>query len=100
MALVMHPSLAVHPGPFIKTELMEPRAVRIGQLAESFGVSRQAVSALLNARAALTAEMAIRVEKAFGVRADTLMRMQLDYDMARARSHEADIKVRQLPAAA
>jgi antitoxin HigA-1 len=69
-------------------------------LAEHFGVSRQSLSALLNANAGVSADMAIRFEKAFGVKADTLLRMQTAYDLAQARAHERDIKVRKLDNAA
>jgi antitoxin HigA-1 len=93
MALKMHPSLAIHPGDWLKTEIVETNGVAIGALAKAFGVSRQAVSALLNGRAALSAEMAIRFEKLFGIKADTLCRMQVAYDLAQARLHEDDIKV-------
>lgn len=84
MALKMHPSLAVHPGDWLKTEVIEPADVEINDIAENFGVSRQAISAILNGRAALTAQMAVRFEKAFGIKADTLLRMQSRYDLARA----------------
>lgn len=93
MALVMHPSLAVHPGDWLKTEIVEANGIAIGSLAKAFGVSRQAVSALLNSRAALSADMAIRFEKLFGIKADTLCRMQVAYDLSQARLHEDDIKV-------
>jgi len=93
MALTMHPSLAVHPGDWLKTEIVEAHGVTINRLAESFHVSRQAISNLLNGRAALSAEMAIRFEKAFGIAADTLMRMQTAYDLAQARARESDIVV-------
>jgi addiction module HigA family antidote len=62
------------------------------------GVSRQALSTLLNGRANLSADMAIRFEKAFGVQADTLMRMQTAFNLAQARAHEGDIKVTPLAA--
>lgn len=100
MALTMHPSLAVHPGRWIRTELMDPNGVSINRLVDAFGVSRQALSNLFNARAALSADMAIRFEKAFGVKAETLLRMQLAYDLARARQHESDIIVKGLDIAA
>jgi len=87
MTLKMHPSLAVHPGDWLKSEVVEPRGVAIGDIADNFHVSRQAVSAVLNGRAALSASMAIKFERAFGVRAETLLRMQARYDLARA--HEA-----------
>jgi antitoxin HigA-1 len=93
MAITMHPSLAVHPGDWLKTEIVEPNGVGVGALAAAFGVSRQAVSALLNGRAALSADMAIRFEKLFGIKADTLCRMQTAYDLAQARAHQDDIKI-------
>lgn len=93
MALTMHPLLAVHPGEWLKSEVVEPHGVSINRLAASFHVSRQTLSNLFNGRAALSAEMAIRFEKAFGIRADTLMRMQAAFDMAQARAHADDIIV-------
>ena len=62
-------------------------------------MTRQATSSLLNGRAGLSAEMAIRFEKLFGVSADTLTRMQAAHDLARARADEKSIKVRPLAAA-
>ena len=56
------------------------------------------MSNLLNGAAGLSAEMAIRFEKAFGVRADTTVRMQVAHDLAEARAHEADIKVERVAA--
>ena len=100
MALTMHPSLAVHPGDWLKSEIVEPHGVSINRLAASFRVSRQALSNLFNGRAALSAEMAIRFEKAFGIKADTLMRMQTAYDMAQARAHADDIIVDEVLSAA
>ena len=100
MALKMHPSLSVHVGDWLKTEVVEPTAISVKALADHFGVSRQAMSMLLNGKAGLSADMAIRFEKAFGVKADTLLRMQTSYELARARQHEADIKVKKLQNAA
>lgn len=99
MAIKLHPALAVHAGEWLKTEIVEAHGVTINTLAEKFGVSRQAISALLNGRAALTADMAIRFEHAFGVKADTLMRMQTRYELAKAREHEDDLAVERLVAA-
>ncbi len=93
MALRMHPSLAVHAGDWLKTEIVEPAGVNVTALATHFGVSRQALSTLLNGNASLSADMAIRFEKAFGVKADTLLRMQTTYDLARARDREGEIRV-------
>ncbi|MFT8932455.1 MAG: HigA family addiction module antitoxin [Acetobacter syzygii] len=99
MALEMHPSLTVHAGEWLRTEVVEPAGITVSGLAAHFGLSRQAVSALLNGRANLSADMAIRFEKAFGVKADTLMRMQSAHEMARARAHEDEIHVGRLVAA-
>lgn len=93
MVLKMHPSLAVHVGDWIRTELLEPHNIRVNAVAEHFGVSRQSISALLNGRARLSADMAIRFEKAFGISAETLMRMQSTFDLAQARVHEGDLEV-------
>lgn len=98
MALKMHPTLAVHAGDWLKTEIVEPAGVSVTALAEHLGVSRQALSTLLNGHAGLSADMAIRFEKAFGVRADTLLRMQAAFELAQARRRERDIKVSKLAA--
>lgn len=100
MALKMHPSLAVHVGDWLKTEVVEPAGVNVTDLAAHIGVSRQALSTLLNGNAGLSADMAIRFEKAFLVKADTLLRMQTAYELAQARMHEGEIKVRKFAMAA
>lgn len=100
MALKMHPSLAVHPGDWLKTEIVEPHGITVKALATHLGVSRQGLSNLLNGHAGLSTEMALRFEKAFGVRADTLLRMQLDHDLARLRERDEGIEVGRLAKAA
>lgn len=99
MALKMHPSIAPHVGEWLRTEIVEPHGVLINDLVVAFGVSRQAISALLNGRARLSAEMAIRFEMAFGVKADTLMRMQVAHDMAQARQSIGKLHVKRMIAA-
>ena len=90
-----------HPGEFVKTEIIEPLGLTVAAVAAVFGVSRPALSTFLNGRSDLSGTMALRLEKAFGVRMDTLMRMQGSYDIARARRHEDEIKVeRYRPSAA
>jgi addiction module HigA family antidote len=96
----MHPSLAVHVGGWLKTEIVEPAQVSVTALAAHFGVSRQALSTLLNGHASLSADMAIRLEKAFGVKADTLLKMQAAFELAQARAHEGEIKVARFARAA
>ena len=63
-------------------------------------MSRQGLSNLLNGHGRLSADMALRFEKAFGVKADTLLRMQLAYDLARLREHADEIKVGRVAEAA
>lgn len=100
MAIKIYPSFAIHAGDWLWTEIVQPYGQNVSSLARHFGVSRQAMSALFNGRAALTADMAIRFEKAFGVKADTLMRMQTRFDLSQARQHEDDIRVERLEMAA
>jgi addiction module HigA family antidote len=83
-----------HPGRFIRMEIIEPLELSVTEAARILDVTRPALSALLNARAALSPQMALRVEKAFGVKMDTLLRMQTAYEIAQARRNEADIQVR------
>lgn len=82
-----------HPGGFVKSEIVEALDLSVTEAARALGVTRPALSALLNERAALSSEMALRIEKAFGVSMDTLMRMQNSYDIAQARRRAGQIKV-------
>ncbi len=82
-----------HPGGFVRSEIIEPFGLSVTDAAKALGVTRAALSAVLNERADLSPEMALRLEKAFGVSMDTLMRMQNSYDIAQARSQAGRIKV-------
>ena len=82
-----------HPGGFVKHEVLKPLGLSVTEAADALGVTRPALSALLNERAHLSPDMAIRIEKAFGISMVTLMRMQNSYDIAQARKREAEIKV-------
>ena len=82
-----------HPGGFIKHEIIEPLELTVTAAAKALGVTRATLSTLLNERAHLSPEMALRVEKAFGVSMDTLMRMQNSYDIAQTRKREDEVKV-------
>jgi addiction module HigA family antidote len=83
-----------HPGDFIRTEIIEPAGLTVTAAAVALQVSRPALSSLLNGSAGLSSEMALRIEKAFGVKMDTLMRMQSAYDIAQTRSREKEIRVK------
>jgi addiction module HigA family antidote len=82
-----------HPGQFIRMEVIEPQGLSVTAAAKVLGVTRPALSALLNGRAALSPEMALRIEKAFGIKMDTLLRMQTSFDIAEARKRESEIEV-------
>jgi addiction module HigA family antidote len=89
-----------HPGDFIRTEIIEPAGLTVTEAAATLGVSRPALSSLLNRKASLSGEMALRIEKAFGIKMDTLMRMQSAYDIAQTRKRERTIRVRRFHGAA
>ncbi len=81
----------VHPGEIFSEEVLKPLGVNVTEAATMLGVSRQALSALVNARADLSPEMAFRIEKAFGPKADFMMRIQNAYSMARAKRRQKEI---------
>ena len=85
-----------HPGNFIRTEIIEPAGLSVKAAAAVLQVSRPALSSLLNGKADLSGNMALRIEKAFGVKMDTLMRMQSAYDIAQTRKREKEIRVRRI----
>lgn len=100
MAITVAPAFAVHPGEWLRLEIVEPHGLGVTDAARHLGVTRQAMSALLNGRAGLSAEMAIRFEKAFGVKADTLLRMQSAHELASVRAYQDEIKVERFGKAA
>jgi addiction module HigA family antidote len=83
-----------HPGAVIRGEILAPRKLNVTQGAEALGVTRPALSAVLNERASLSAEMALRIEKAFGVSMELLLRIQLSFDIAKARGLSKSIHVK------
>ena len=83
-----------HPGEIIRTEVIEPLGLSVSKAASVLKVRRATLSDLLAGKAALSAEMALRIEKAFGPEMDHLLGMQLAYDVARTRQKSAAIAVR------
>ena len=83
----------VHPGRFLRTEIIEAHNLSVTEAAKVLGVSRPTLSGLLNAKADLSGDMALRFEKAFGVDMEALMRMQNSYDIARTRSRAKTIRI-------
>lgn len=82
-----------HPGGFVKSNIIEAFGLSVTDAAQALGVTRPSLSKLLNKRAHLSPDMALRIEKAFGVPMDTLMQMQNSFDIAEARKREKEINV-------
>ncbi len=88
-----------HVGAFIREEILDELNLSIAKGAEILNVRRATLSDLVNEKASLTPEMALRIEKAFGVKMDTLLKMQAWYDTAEMRQHADEIDVqRYVPA--
>ncbi|MGB7591570.1 MAG: HigA family addiction module antitoxin [Terriglobia bacterium] len=82
-----------HPGRSIRAACLEPLGLSVTEGAKVLGITRQALNNVVNGKAAISPEMAIRLAKAFGSTAETWLRMQLAYDLAAARKDESKIKV-------
>jgi antitoxin HigA-1 len=82
------------PGEFIREEILDELGLSVSAAAEALGVRRATLSDLINGHAALSAEMALRIEKAFGVKMETLLNMQAWHDAhsMRQRAGEIDVK--------
>jgi len=82
------------PGDFIRAEVMEALGLNVTRTAEILGVRRATLSDLVNGNAALSPEMALRIEKAFDVSMDMLLRMQARHDASRMRARADEIVIR------
>lgn len=85
--------IPIHPGGFVKRKIVDAHGLSVTSPAHALGVTRPALSALLNERAHLSAEMALRIGKVFGISIETLMRMQNTHDIAEARKRAGEIKL-------
>ena len=83
-----------HPGFSVRHDCIDPLSLTITEAAEILGVTRQTLNNLVNGKSGISADMAIRLDKAFGGGAETWLRLQMAYDLAQARRHEGDIKVK------
>ncbi len=84
----------VHPGEFIRTEILDELDLSIAKAAKALGVRAATLSDLVNEKASLSPEMAMRIELAFGVKVDLLMRMQALYDSLTIRGKAGELNVR------
>ena len=85
-----------HPGEIIKELCLEPLGLTVTRAAEALGVSRKTLSAILNGRAGISPEMAIRLSMAFDTSAESWLNQQLQYDLWRARQNQPSFKVERL----
>lgn len=82
-----------HPGEIVKYECLDPLGLTVTRAAQGLGISRQALSELINERSGVSVDMAIRLSQAFGSSPETWLRMQMAYDLWQARDRTAEIKV-------
>ena len=90
----------VHPGEILKEDVLAEVGLTVARAAEILGVGRPALSAVLNGRASLSPEMALRFEKTFGVSMELMLKMQLNFDIAKTRKMPKAIKVQRYKRAA
>ena len=88
-----------HPGEVLRTLCFEPLEITITEGAESLGVSRKTLSAILNGRAGISPKMAIRLSKAFGTSAESWLNQQVQYDLWVAEQNLGNVRVKKLHAA-
>ena len=89
-----------HPGAFIREEILEPHGLNVSAGADVLGVRRATLSDLVNEKTSLSSEMALRIEKAFGVNMDALLQMQAWHDARAMRERANEIRIRPYKAVA
>lgn len=87
-----------HPGGIVKRQCLEPLGLSVTRAARGLGITRQALSELINEHVGVSVEMAVRLSKAFGSTPETWLRMQMAYDLWRARYKAQEIEVEQFAA--
>lgn len=88
-----------HPGEVLRELCIEPLNLTVTDAAKALGVSRKTLSAILNGRAGISPEMAIRLAKAFGTSAESWLNQQMQHDLSRAQKAIGNVKVKRLSAA-
>lgn len=82
-----------HPGKVVRVSCLEPLNLSVTDGAKVLGVSRQALSNLVNCHSRISGDMAVRLAKAFGSTTETWIRLQAAYDIAQAQNREDQIEV-------
>ncbi len=88
----------VHPGQIVRHDCLEPLGLTVTGGAKVLGVTRQALNNVVNGKAGISPEMAVRLSKAFGSTPETWLQMQAAYDLAQVWKHESKIKVKRYEA--
>lgn len=88
-----------HPGGIVRRQCLEPLGLTVTEAAEGLGVTRQALSDLVNEKAGISVEMAIRLSKAFGSSPETWLGLQMRHDLWKARDRAEEIEVQNFRAA-
>jgi len=81
-----------HPGRIVRQDCVEALGLTITEAAKALGVTRQALNNLVNGKAGISPEMAVRISKAFGGGAEMWLRLQANYDLARVRQDQIEVK--------
>ena len=84
-----------HPGGIVRRQCLKPLGLTVTEAAEGLGVTRQALSDLVNERAGVSVEMAIRLSKGFGSSPETWLGLQMAYDLWQARARMEHAKIRE-----
>ena len=88
-----------HPGEVIKELCLEPLGLSVTEAAEALGVSRKTLSSIVNGKAGISPEMAVRLSIAFNTSSESWLNQQTQYDLWQAEQHRSELKVKQLVAA-
>ncbi len=88
-----------HPGRIIRSGYLEPLGLSVAEGAKVLGVTRQALNNIIAGRSGISAEMAVRLSKAFGTEPELCLRLQMNYDLAQIRQRESEIAVERYPRA-
>lgn len=87
-----------HPGRVLRQLCLEPLGLTITQMAEALGVSRKTLSSILNERAGISPEMAVRLSIAFRTSSESWLNQQVQYDLWQAEQHRRELRVKKLAA--
>lgn len=97
MTVELHESLAIHPGPWLHEQVIKPYGITITSSAVHLQVTRSGLTRMLDGNARLTPLLAMRFQKAFGISAAKLLRMQLTHDLTKAKLKASSVSLSRVP---